>query len=409
LILPADGHATISAAVKGVPTAQLSLAHPPTAVARAPSFADVAALERARVLPLAAAARRAAPVSIRATPLPAFAIAAGAQPGDYLSMGDYWWPNPATPDGLPYVRRDGESNPANFDAHRQALRTMRHAVAALAAAYLVSDDASDAQRAADWLRVFFLAPASRMNPHLRFAQAIPGVTTGRGIGIIDTLHLCEVALAAQALAGAPGVSADTLAGVRTWFSDYLHWMLTDPRGREEAAAKNNHSVAYYLQIAVFARYVGDQAALDDARRVFLEELLPQQLGPDGSFPRELSRTKPFGYSIFQLDNVALLTEVLTRPGENLWPFALPDGRSIAQAVAFLAPCLEDRERWPFAHDVAHFDDWPIRQPALLLAGYRLGRPDYLALWRRLPADSTNPEIRRNMAVTQPLLWLASPR
>ncbi|HWL16236.1 MAG TPA: alginate lyase family protein, partial [Opitutus sp.] len=120
---------------------------------------------------------------------------------------------------------------------------------------------------------------------------------------------------------------------------------------------------------------------------------------------ELARTKPYGYSIFQLDNVALLAEVLTTPAENLWQFALPDGRRVAQAVAFLAPYLADRERWPFAPDIAHFEAWPIRQPALLLAGYRLGRPDYLALWRRLPADSTDAEVRRNMAVTQPLLWL----
>jgi hypothetical protein len=253
--------------------------------------------------------------------------------------------------------------------------------------------------------VFFVAPATRMNPHLRFAQAIPGVSPGRGIGIIDTLHLAEVALAASAIADAPGVPAATLAGVRAWFSDYLRWMRTHPNGLEEAATTNNHSVAYWLQVAVFARHTGDEAALAEARLAFCGTLLPDQLAANGSFPRELERTKPYGYSIFQLDNVALMAEMLSTSQQNLWTFTLPDGRNVARAVAFLYPYLLDRAAWPFAKDIAHFEAWPVRQPVLLLAGHRLGRPEYLELWKRLPADPDNAEVRRNMAVTQPLLWL----
>jgi hypothetical protein len=247
-----------------------------------------------------------------------------------------------------------------------------------------------------------------MNPHLRFAQAIPGITAGRGIGIIDTLHLVEVPLAVDAIAAAPEIPSATIAGVRTWFAEYLQWILTSANGREEAATLNNHSVAYALQAAVFARFVGNVAALSQTRQTYLERLLPGQLAFDGSFPRELLRTKPYGYSIFQLDNIALLTEVLSTSDENLWLRPLPDGRSIAEAVAFLYPYLYDRKAWPFAPDVAHFESWPVRQPALLLAGYRLNHPEYLDLWRRLPADPADLEVRRNMAVTQPLLWLLPP-
>jgi hypothetical protein len=182
-------------------------------------------------------------------------------------------------------------------------------------------------------------------------------------------------------------------------------MRDDPSGRDEAATKNNHSVAYFLQVAVFARFVNDTAVLDQTRKTFRDVLLPSQLAPDGSFPRELSRTKPYGYSIFQLDNVTLLAEVLSTNEENFWEISLPNGRSIAQAVAFLFPYLENRAEWPFAADVSHFQEWPVRQPALLFAGIRLARPEYLSLWRKLPADSNEAEVRRNMAVTQPLLWL----
>lgn len=401
----------VSAVVGGVPAEYIEL-HRHSAPATPPSaglFPEVVATDRARVLRLADAALTPAPVSLRSAALPAFATSFGAAPGDFLSMGDYWWPNPKTADGLPYVSRDGQTNPDNFIAHRMLMREMRDAVANLAAGYLVSGDAAYAVRASEWLRVFFVDPATRMNPHLRFAQAVPGVTSGRSFGLIDTLHLAEVALAAQAIAPAPGVPAETSAAVRRWFADYLDWLRTSAPGREEAAAKNNHSVAYWLQIAAFARLTGDEARLAETREVFLGRLLPAQLAPDGSFPRELRRTKPYGYSIFQLDNVALLTELLSTPERNLWTFVLPDGRSVAQAVAFLYPYLADRTQWPFAADIEHFESWPVRQPALLLAGHRLGRPEYLELWRRLPADPADAEVRRNMAVTQPLLWLPRDR
>ncbi len=413
--LPPAAHAMVSAHIDGIPTEFIELAQPDEttqkhaarlkATTPAQQAADLSGIERDRVLRLAAIAMKVQPVSIRSAALPDFALKNGMVPGDYLSMGDYWWPNPASKDGLPYIRRDGESNPNNFESHRLLLREMSGTVATLAAAYQVSGDARYAQRAADWLKVFFVDPASRMNPHLRFAQMVPGVSPGRGIGIIDTLHLVEVPLAVDAIAHAPGVASETVAGVHRWFADYLHWMLNDPNGREEAAAKNNHSVAYTLQVAVFARFVQDEEALAQARRNFLETLLPAQLAPDGSFPRELARTKAYGYSIFQLDNVALLTEILSNRDKNLWETSLPDGRSVAQAVAFLFPYLKNRATWPFSPDVAHFDAWPVRQPALLFAGYRLGRPDYLDLWKQLPAEPTDLEVRRNMAVTQPLLWI----
>ncbi|WP_221029590.1 alginate lyase family protein [Actomonas aquatica] len=404
--LPPAGRAVVSAAaeIPGVPSSLIHLTGPDHVVSRPLSPAAtrelVATIDRERILRLADAALAAAPINFRSVALPDHAITAGAQPGDFLSMGDYWWPNPHTADGLPYVRRDGESNPDAFFAHRLMMRELRNHVASLAAAYDLTGDDRYAAAATAQLHAFFVDPATRMNPHLRFAQAIPGVTPGRGIGIIDTLHLAEVALAARVLPASPALDA-----TRQWFADYLAWMLTSKNGRDEATTLNNHSVAYWLQVAAFATLTGETTALDRARTEFTTVLLPGQLAPDGSFPRELVRTKPYGYAIFQLDNVALLTELLSTPEQNLWEWSLPDGRSVAAAVAFMAPYLADREAWPYPADVAHFTTWPVRQPALLLGGASLGRPDYLKLWRQLDPDPTNLEVRRNMAVTQPLLWL----
>ena len=364
----------------------------------------MARLDGPRIFRAATAALELPPVSI--TEFRAALSTGGAN--DFYSNGDYWWPDPATPNGLPYVRRDGQTNPANFNHHRLAIRRLRDAVADLGAAFAVSRKNAYAVKAAGLLRVFFIDPATRMNPHLRFAQAIPGVSEGRGIGIIDTLHLIEIPVAIEAMSVSPAFDVDLVAGLRDWFAAYLGWMITSQNGRDEAAEKNNHAVAYWLQVAVFARFTGDESRLAGSRRQFKETFLPRQMADDGSFPAELKRTKPYAYSIFQLDNMATLAQVLSRPGDDLWDFESPPGRGLRRAVAFLFPFLADKTRWPLPPDVQAWDGWPIRSPALLFAGLAYAEAGYLKLWHRLPPDPVDEEVQRNLSVTQPLLWLPFP-
>jgi hypothetical protein len=382
-------------AAETTPPAKLVLANPAL---------DVAALDRARILKAADAALKLEPITI--TKFRAKLSQGG--PNDFYSNGDYWWPDPTKTNGLPYLQRDGETNPDNFNAHRLAVRELRDAVAALGAAYRLTGDDRYAAKAATLLRVFFLDPPTRMNPHLNFAQAIPGRSPGRGIGIIDSLHLAEVPLALRALQKSPSFPPDLIAGLKMWFREYLSWMLTSRNGKEEAAAKNNHAVAYWLQVAAFAGWVGDEATLAECRRRFKEVFVPDQMAADGSFPAELKRTKPYGYSIFQLDNMAALCQLLSTPQDDLWRFTLPDGRGIGKAMAYLYPFLADKSTWPLQPDVQAWDGWPARQPCLLFAGRALGEPRYLDLWQKLPPDPVNEEVRRNMAITQPLLWLGPP-
>jgi hypothetical protein len=366
---------------------------------------DIAAIDRDRILTAADAALELSPISITDTRAP---LSEGG-PNDYYSNGDYWWPDPSQPDGLPFIRRDGETNPENFEAHRRAVRQLRDAVAALGAAYRIAGEDRYAGKAAELLRVFFLDPATRMNPHLKYAQAVPGRWTGRGIGIIDTLHLIEIPVAIDAMRESSAFPPETLAGLRQWFSDYMEWMLTSANGREEAETRNNHAVAYWLQIAAFARFTGDQARLDECRRRYKEVFVPDQMALDGSFPRELARTKPYGYSIFQLDNMAMLCQTLATPDDNLWTFELPDGRGMRKALAYLYPYLADKSKWPLAPDVQSWEDWPTRQPCLLFGGLALNEPTYLDLWRELEPDPEDEEVTRNLAITQPILWISPVR
>ena len=362
---------------------------------------DVAAIDRNRILVAAQDAMELEPITITAYR----AELSDGGPNDFYSNGDYWWPDPDQPDGLPYIRRDGESNPDNFTEHRRCMNELRDAVAALGAGYRITGEDRFAAKAADLLRVFFLDPDKRMNPHLEFAQAIPGRTPGRGIGIIDTLHLIEIPPAIETMAGSPGFPGDVHEGLKQWFREYSEWMLTSDNGRDEAETKNNHAVAYWLQIASFASFTGDEDALEECRRRYREVFVPDQMAEDGSFPRELDRTKPYAYSIFQLDNMATLCQVLSTPEDNLWEFELPDGRGIRKAMEYLYPYLADKSSWPLEPDVQSWEGWPARQPALLFAGLALDEPDYLELWKRQEPDPEDPEIRRNIAIRQPLLWL----
>jgi hypothetical protein len=360
---------------------------------------DVAAFERARVLKAARRYLSEQPVTVTASRSPRSA----GGPHDFFSEGDYWWPDPQNPGG-PYVQRDGRTNPDNFVEHRRALMRLSVQVPALAAAWRLTRDRRYARHAARHLRAWFVEPATRMNPHLEYAQAIHGRTKGRGIGIIDTIHLVEVARAVEVLEGGRALTPAEVAGVKKWFADYLRWMTTSTNGLEEREAKNNHGTCWVMQVAAFARLTGNRELLDYCRARFREVLVPNQMAADGSFPQELRRTKPYGYSLFNLEAFAAVCEILSTPRDDLWKFELPDGRGMRRAMDYTAPFIRDKRRWPLQPDVMYDAEWPMRQSSLLFAGLALGRPDYIELWKRLPADSAVEEVVRNFFIRQPVLW-----
>ena len=388
---------------------QLTLAALLLLAAPAPPAIDLRALERDRVLKLADAYLKEPPVTVTASSSPR----SPGQPNEFFSEGDYWWPDPANPGG-PYVRRDGQSNPDNFVGHRQALMRMSRIVPALTAAWLITGDARYSEHAARHLRAWFVDPRTRMAPHLRYAQAVQGRWQGRGVGIIDTIHLVEVARAIEVLekGAASGTTSADEGGVQAWFSEYLRWMTTDPNGIEEREAKNNHGTCWVMQVAAYSWLTANGELGAYCRDRFRTVLVPNQIAPDGSFPLELARTKPYGYSLFNLDALATTAHILSRPGdsrsEDLWRFETADGRGLRRAMAYMVPFIRDRKKWPFAADVMYDDQWPMRQASLFFAGLAYEEPSYLELWKTLPADSNVDEVIRNFFVRQPVLWVEQP-
>lgn len=359
----------------------------------------VEALERSRVLSAAEKYLHELPKTLVSAPAPR--SAGGVH--DYFSEADYFWPNPKDPGG-PYINRDGESNPANFNTHRMLLIRLSIQMPALAAAWLLTKRKDFAEHAAAHLRAWFIEPATRMNPNLQFAQAVHGVTTGRSWGIIDTLHLVEVAQAAIVLHNGDAISASDWQGVQHWFADYLEWMQTSDPGSKERDAKNNHGSCWHLQAAAFALLTGDHDALAVFRDRFKNSLIPAQVAADGSFPLELARTKPYGYSLFNLDALGMLAHVLSSGTDNLWDFALPDGRGLATCFRFMAPFIANKQSWSYRHDIQYFDDLPVRQPSLLFAGLAYGNSAYIDLWKGLDPNPQVPEVIRNHPIRQPVLW-----
>jgi hypothetical protein len=372
---------------------------PPAARGAAPF--DLARLERPRVLKAADAYLGEAPVTITASSSPR---SAGGR-HDYFSEADYWWPDPQNPGG-PYVQRDGLSNPDNFDEHRRAMRRLSVQLPALCAAWRLTGAERYAVHAGRHLRAWFVDEATRMSPHLRYAQAIHGRVAGRGVGIIDTLHLVEVARAIEALGEAPGLGAPERGVVRKWFGEYVEWMTTHEYGIAERDAKNNHATCWALQVAAFARLAGREDLVRYCRERFRTVLLPDQMAPDGRFPQETRRTKPYAYSLFNLEAMAGIAQLLSTPADDLWSFTLPDGRGLRRGMAFMVPFMRDRAGWPYPKDVMYDSEWPMRQSSLLFAGLALGEPGYLELWSKLPADSDVEEVIRNFFIRQPVLWVS---
>jgi hypothetical protein len=362
--------------------------------------AYVAAVDRKRVIADATQYLAAPPVTITA-------MRSDRSPGgphDFYSEGDYWWPDPKNPGG-PYIRRDGESNPQNFVAHREAMIRMSVMVPALAVAWKLTGERRYAAKAREHAAAWFIDAGTKMNPNLQYAQAIQGVSTGRGTGIIDTIHLVEVTRALEAVRDSGVWGRGEYTAIQDWFRAYVQWMTTSKNGIEERDAKNNHGSCWVMQVAQFAAFTGDRENMRFCADRFREKLIPDQVAADGSLPLELARTKPYSYSLFNMDILSTICQILSTPPENLWSFTTADGRGMKRAIAFMAPFIANKSKWPKPPDVEYFDELPVRQPSLLFGGLAYDEPGWIALWKRLNPEPTVPEIVRNFPIRQPVLWV----
>ena len=323
---------------------------------------------------------------------------------DFFSEGDYWWPNPKSVDS-PYIQKDGMTNPDNFVAHRHAMIRFSKIIGALACAYKITGDEKYVQQALRHCIAWFVDTATMMNPSLLYAQAIKGRFTGRGIGIIDTIQLMEVVEGLMAMIDAKEIDKENFVAIKSWFGKYLEWLTTHQYGKDEMNAANNHGTCWVMQVAAFAKFTGNEKLVNFCRERYKTFLLPNQMAIDGSFPQELRRTKPFGYSIFNLDAMATICQILSDKQNDLWNYKTADGKSIKKGIEFLYPFVKDKTKWPYPHDVMYWENWPVAQPFLIFGAPAYNNKEWFDTWKELDHDPKVEEVIRNLPVRHPLIWL----
>lgn len=296
---------------------------------------------------------------------------------DYMSIGPYWWPDPSKPNGLPYIRRDGERNAEirNIPDDTE-YNGMLNDSEALALAYFFTREEKYAKHAAVILRTWFLDPKTRMNPNLNFAQAIPGRSTGRGIGMIETRAMYRAIDAAILLGSSSAWPASDQQALKNWFREFLKWSLESPLGKDESDERNNHGTYYDVQVVAYALFTHQ---IDLARKQIevTKSRIASQIEPDGSQPHELARTLSWGYVNMNAFGFATLARLAESVDVDLWSYETADGRSIRRAIDWIVPYASGEKAWTYKQIKPRGFDLTV--PLLEIAAAKYKRPEYSAI------------------------------
>lgn len=278
---------------------------------------------------------------------------------DYMSLAPYFWPNPETKDGLPYIRKDGQINPeVNEYKDKEYLPQLCSTLETLGLAYYFTNDKRYASHASKLINVWFLDPSTKMNPNLNFGQAVKGQNDGRGAGLIDTRHLIKVVDAVSFIANSSAWSSSQDLQLKSWFAQFLNWMETSKNGVDELNATNNHGIWYDAQRLSFALYTGNKKAVS-AIIESAQKRIAAQMNGDGFFPAELARTTSLHYSLFVVEAFIKVAQLSKNTNVNFWNYTAPNGNSLEKACDVLTPYLLKQKEWtgeqikPFNFDEAN--------------------------------------------------------
>ena len=266
---------------------------------------------------------------------------------DYMSTGPYWWPDPTKTDGLPYIKKDGLRNPTYFDiTDSQEFDEMLVDVEALSLSYYFSKDEKYALYATKLLKTWFIDTATLQNPNLNFGQAIPGINTGRGIGIIETRQLYRAIDGAILLEGSSSWTKQNDISFKNWCSQFLTWLIESKNGKEELVAHNNHGTYYSVQVIALALFIN---RMDIAKIQIdtVKQRMVKQLKFDGSQPFELERTKSWSYTNMNLFGFCLNARLAEKAGVDLWSYETKDGKNIQKCINWLLPFIKNEQEWMY--------------------------------------------------------------
>ena len=267
---------------------------------------------------------------------------------DYLSQAPYWWPDPSKANGEPYIRKDGRRNPEIYKLNDRAqIGDLTSTLNDLALGYYLSGEEKYAKRANELLAVFFVDTATRMNPSLTFAQYVPGLNDGRGIGIIETRGLIDIPEAIALMQKSKSLNPETVSGVKNWFSAYLSWLTDSANGKSERLEKNNHGTNYDLQVIDFALFLDNKELAERTLTSITIPRLDVQFDTDGRQPLETARTNSWDYVNMNLDAWMKIAKLAQHVGIDLYHTKNKNNVGLQKAVEWLIPYLEEKKKWPY--------------------------------------------------------------
>ncbi len=309
-------------------------------------------------------------------------VAPSNDPRDYITLSPYWWPDSSSPDGLPYIRRDGERNPEVYEYNERVNSTLfAEVVQMLAVAYYLTDNEKYASKAAEMLRVWFLDPVTGMNPNMTYSQTVPGMKEIRGTGIIDARRIAAALNGAKIIEKSESWRSEDKAKLMDWANAFRYWLENSVNGLKESQAPNNHGLWYEVTREALVLYSGDYEYL---KKIITEDQisrLESQMQPDGSLPHELARTLGLHYSTFALEALNLSDIIASKAGLNLWEHKTESGKSMILGVEYLKPFWLEPDKWPHMQINSFNKD----RGAILLykAGKRINKVDYLELAKQI--------------------------
>lgn len=295
---------------------------------------------------------------------------------------------------------------APFRSGARALRDLSATVATLCAAFFLTADERYARRAAEHVRASLLTPATRLEPSFDHAGCAPGTAIGTPDGIVDLVPLAELSRALVFLVDSPSLSPTDQAGLQQWFKAAYIWLNTNRTAGLARDKPDHRGSAWLLLASAFARYTRDELAVGACRQLFRKPTLRHQIRPDGVFPQEVSTADPYRNTLFNFDLLTGACQLLHSALDPLWSFELIDGIGLRVVAAYLYPLIDRPGRWPYPADATDFRELPRRRPALLFTGRAYDRPEYVALWQKLPGGPPPENLAGSFPIREPLLWTA---
>lgn len=297
-------------------------------------------------------------------------IPANGDKHNYQSLSRYYWPNPKTPDGLPYIHKDGQSNPELKEYDRQQLEIMSKRIQIFTLAWYLSDSLEYAKKAMEQIDIWFLDSATKMNPNMDYAQIIPGRDNNKGhsFGVLDGYSFVQMLDALTLLEQTEYFTPNKKKQIHQWFYAFAKWLKESSLGNREKQAFNNHGTTYDTQLLAYSLYIGDLQTAGELIDHFAKRHLLQQIELDGSQPQELKRTLSFHYSRYNLAHMLDFYLIANNRGFSISNATSINGHDFYRALDFLTNYIGKKvEDWPYRQ----ISDWEKNQIELLKDIYKV--------------------------------------